>query len=235
MISIKNSYRNKRFSVYGDSISTLFGYSRPAEAVYYDFEKSFSTKIYEKEHTWWGKVISELGGTLLVNNSFSGCTVCRHPLCEIPSYGCSDRRIAMLHTSWADPDVIMVFMGINDWGWRMQVFEDGQKNVNAQPEGVFSPAYRSMLEKLKKNYPDAEIWCLTLPQSTPAQGIANDSPAGYALAQYNQAICQSAREAGCRVINMHTTIVLESNHTVDGVHPNALGMQALADAILKQI
>ena len=62
------------------------------------------------------------------------------------------------------PDVIIVYMGTNDWA-------DGKLSTNGDPlkeqdDTVFSVAYRIMLEKLKKNYPGAEIWCCTLAVST---------------------------------------------------------------------
>ena len=65
-----------RFSILGDSISTFSGYSEPAGAEFYDAEKKVLSRVTSQKDTWWGRTIEALGGTLLVNNSFSGSTVC---------------------------------------------------------------------------------------------------------------------------------------------------------------
>lgn len=73
-----NTYKGKAFSVLGDSISTLFGYSTPEDAVYYSASRRYETGGCYLRDTWWGRVIEALGGRLLINNSFSGSTVCRY-------------------------------------------------------------------------------------------------------------------------------------------------------------
>ena len=65
-------YKNKLFSVLGDSISTLEGYSVPESAVYYDTAHKLTLGVLTPKDTWWGQVIDHLGGKLLINNSFSG-------------------------------------------------------------------------------------------------------------------------------------------------------------------
>ena len=71
-----SNYQNKLFSVLGDSISTLWGYSVPDYAAYYDLSNALAADILSKADTWWGDVIEYLGAELLVNNSFGGSTVC---------------------------------------------------------------------------------------------------------------------------------------------------------------
>lgn len=147
-MSTQDSYKNKLFSVFGDSISTLDGYSEPDDAVFYDGLRRLEANILSPDDTWWGQVIRQLGGELLVNNSFSGSMVTKHRNCMFPSYGCSDERTAALGRDGLLPDVIMVYMGTNDWGY-------GVKPTPETPseEGdisVFSVAYKCMLEKLQK-------------------------------------------------------------------------------------
>ena len=85
-------YKNKLFSVLGDSISTFEGVSEPEFAAFYDNYNKLLGNIYSPKQTWWGIVIDTLGGELLVNNSISGSTVTWHPSYEISSYACSDER-----------------------------------------------------------------------------------------------------------------------------------------------
>ncbi|MBQ9777391.1 MAG: hypothetical protein IJW22_00555, partial [Clostridia bacterium] len=156
-------YQGKRFAVLGDSISTLDGYSKPDEAVFYQGMKKFESDVFASEDTWWGQVIDALGGVLWANDSFSGSTVSRKRGCTYPSFSCSDERTAALGRADTPPDVIMIFMGINDWGSGIRVVpQTADENDDLS---IFCVAYRVMLEKLRHNYPDAEIWCLTLPVS----------------------------------------------------------------------
>jgi len=89
-------YQGKYFSVLGDSISTLAGWNPPDHAVFYNWEHKRPSGVLGPEDTWWGKVIDALGGQLLMNESWSGSLVCKHPRCEIESYGCSDVRTGNL-------------------------------------------------------------------------------------------------------------------------------------------
>ena len=110
------AYKDQYFSILGDSLSTLAGYNPPECAVFYDWNNKRLADIYAPEDTWWGKVIQALGGKLLVNHAYSGSLVCKHPACEVESYGCSDLRTGRLGLDELMPDVIMVLMGLNDFG-----------------------------------------------------------------------------------------------------------------------
>ena len=102
-----NRYKNKYFSILGDSISTFEGVSLPKEGAFYDTFKKLSANVLTVADTWWGQVIDALGGRLLVNNSISGSTVTWHKDYEYQSYGCSDERTRSLHKDGAMPNVIM--------------------------------------------------------------------------------------------------------------------------------
>ena len=219
----KSAYKGKYFSILGDSISTLAGYNPPECAVFYDRENKRLSGVYTPEDTWWGQVINALGGQLLVNHSWSGSLVCMHPACEIESYGCSDARTSALEAEGRTPDVIMVLLGLNDRGWGMRVTPgDGEEGLS-----VFSVAYAAMLEKLKRNYPRAEIWCLTLPQG---RGGEFQGVAGRRIHDYCEAIRSCGEQAGCSVVDIYRPD--QPYDTIDGYHPNAAGMRTIADAVL---
>ena len=59
------NYQNKYFSILGDSISTLEGYSQPREAAFYSGERKLKSGVFTPSDTWWGQVIERLGGQLL--------------------------------------------------------------------------------------------------------------------------------------------------------------------------
>jgi len=215
-------YQGQYFSVLGDSISTLEGYSQPDFAAFYNTEKKLLSGVLTPADTWWGKVIDGLGGRLLVNNSFSGSTVCRLPAYEIESYGCSDERTGSLHTGDQNPDVILVYLGTNDWG---QGLAPVPSVGRAGGLCVFSEAYGCMLEKLKKNYPRAEIWCFTLAVSKFPEGTFPYRYRGHHMEEYCNVIRSAAQTYGCRLIDLYT--LAAPYETIDGFHPNARGMQTL--------
>lgn len=225
-------YQNQYFSILGDSISTLAGYNPVENAVFYDWSNKRLADIYAPEDTWWGRVIETLGGKLLMNNSWSGSLVCRHPACEIESYGCSDARTAALGVGDATPDVVMILMGLNDFGWAMRP----EAAAGEQTLSVFSVAYGAMLEKIRHNFPDAEIWCLTLPVSTWSRNpdfVPPMTRGGWHLTDYNRVICACAEKTGCRLVDIFDAHA--PYDTIDGYHPTAGGMKTIADAVLRQI
>ena len=215
----------------GDSISTLDGYTEPEYAAFYEGMKKLETDVLFVGDTWWGQVIERLGGFVLVNNSFSGSTVVKLPAYEIPSYGCSSERTSALHRDAQMPDVIMIFMGTNDWGHGVKPrpsFRSEENDVS-----VFSVAYEAMLTKLRKNYPDAELWCLTLPVAVCTNRENFVFPYYYGkrhIEEYCKVICASAERFGCRVIDLYHAQTHPD--TLEGFHPNADGMKTLADAVI---
>lgn len=224
-------YINKYFSILGDSISTFEGYSEPYDAIFYDALTKCQSDILRVTDTWWGQVINYLGGELLVNNSFSGSLVSKHPDCEISSYGCSNERTSSLAKKGISPDVIMVFLGTNDWGYGIKVNPKNKEEKDSI--SIFSVAYRMMLSKLKNNYPLAEIWCFTLPISNYKKVNGADFPYYYGgthIEEYCNAIRESANEYGCKIIDLYNSG--KKHDTIDGFHPNAIGMKAIADTVI---
>lgn len=225
------SYKNKKFSILGDSISTFEGYSEPYDACFYESLLKCQTDILRVSDTWWGQVIEHLGGELLVNNSFSGSLASKHPNCEIESYGCSNERTSSLSKNSVSPDVIMVFIGTNDWGHGVKLRPESGAEEN--DESVFLVAYDTMLKKLKANYPNAEIWCITLPVSNYRKIYNKDFPysfGGVHIEKYCNIIFECAEENGCKVIDLYNSGI--KHDTIDGFHPNAKGMKAISKAII---
>ena len=123
----------------------------------------------------------------------------------------------------------MILMGINDWGWGVPIYPNGEKDGL----GVFAVAYSEMLKKIKANYPHAEIWCLTLPKSKwskhPEIEIP-DTKSGGNLNDYGKAIRACGEKAGCRVLDIYRP--QDCYDTIDGFHPTADGMECIANAVL---
>lgn len=230
-MDMKNRYEGKLFSILGDSISTLEGYSEPEDTAFYTGIAKCQADIFAPEDTWWGQVLEHLGGELLVNNSFSGSLVTKRHDCIYPSYGCSDERTSALGRMGQTPDVIMVYMGTNDWGWGMDLQpenEEGKEDISA-----FSVAYDLMLRKLRENYPEAELWCFTI--AVCAGKDTGDSAFRYRRrGRHVEAYCDVIREAaethGCRLIDLYQNA--KPYDTIDDAHPSVDGMKTLAETVI---
>lgn len=110
----------KKFSILGDSISTLEGYNPHGYRVFHEGQTCQRTGVSRIENTWWGKVIHALDGELLVNNSWSGSRVTKVPL---DREGCFLPAVVMrgqggLHTNNVNPGCHSCVSGTNDWAFR---------------------------------------------------------------------------------------------------------------------
>ncbi len=231
-MSAVNTYQNKFFSILGDSISTLEGYNPPNCGVFYDWVNKYKSGVFTPDDTWWGQVVQRLGGRILVNNSYSGSCVCKLPAMEIESYGCSDKRTSALGMGPLNPGVIIIFLGTNDWGKGLPVFPTEFRSGLS----VFATAYEAMLTKIKTNYPNAEIWCLTLPCSYPSQNPNRPFPThfgGRDIADYCTAIRECATRAGCKVVDIYKP--QSPFEAFDEFHPSADGMKTISELILAEL
>ncbi len=128
------------------------------------------------------------------------------------------------------PDVIMIYMGVNDWASGTPIEAYGGMMENQS----FAGAYRIMLDLIKKHYPNAEVWCISPAVSTLRGDPAFEFPyrlGGIHLREYADAIGKVAAEKGCVFVdaNKNTRLV----DAMDGIHPDKNGMMTLADEILK--
>ena len=229
----ENPYKHKYFSILGDSISTFEGLSEPKNAVYYNRDKKLESGVHTYLGTWFGQVIEHFEGELLVNHSFSGSKVCKDSFYDYPSHACSKERTSSLGKDGIAPDVIMVYMGTNDWGAGVQVNPNPNVKTDEEDLTIFSIAYQKMLERLKTNYPNAEIWCMTLPIAACWSRENYAFPyciEGRHIEEYCEAICKSAKRFGCRLIDLYHWE--EPYDTMDGAHPNASGMRTIANAVI---
>ncbi len=220
-------YKDKYFSILGDSISTFEGVSVPKNCEFYNLTNKMKAGVTKVSDTWWGGVIESLGGKLLVNNSISGSTVCYSPSYTYQSYGCSDERTSTLHEENTYPDVIMVYLGTNDFGMDKEIFSQDKSDLT-----VFENAYKTMIEKLKTNYNMAEIWCLSLCACEYFTTYKVNN-CGKNLTDYNSVIKCLCENLNCKFIDIYN----ESTpyETMDEIHPNYDGMQLIRNNVLKSI
>lgn len=232
-----NPYFGKQFSVLGDSISTLDGYNPLGYNLFYFGENCFRSGVREMKDTWWGKVIDFFGGELLVNNSWSGSRVTQLPGSDslFPS-GCSDERTGNLHIRNVVPDVIIVYLGTNDWANGVPIEFDGCTLLGHEYNDIFVSAYGNMIRKIRSNYPNAEIWCCTLCATFMSSDPSFHFPYKYNgnyINKYNQIIETVANQQNCKLIDLFSYSV--PYDSIDGSHPNVNGMNTLATLMIRSI
>lgn len=136
-----NPYYKKRISILGDSISTLEGYNPLGHNLFFKGEICAESGVSDMTDTWSGSRVSKLPDSQSL----------------FPS-GCSDERANGLHIRDVNPEVIIVYIGTNDWSYgvfpelkRMGFFDEHKKihvdGFATPDETVFSFAYDVMIKK----------------------------------------------------------------------------------------
>ena len=231
MKDMTSEYKSKKFSILADSISTFSGYNHPDCEIFYDAIRKRESGVLSYSDTWWGRALDRLGAELLINNSFSGSTVTRDKRHEIESYASGDTRIKSLANGALTPDVIMVFMGMNDWLGGAPLYpEDAEGDIHC-----FSLDYKAMIEKLKREYPSAEIWCLALPARREGEYPDEGRFLRYErhINEFCEVIREVAHEYSVKLIDIYDPE--RPFETFDGYHPSYRGMATIADAVLGEI
>lgn len=186
--------------------------------------------------TWWDKVIGFFGGELLVNNSWSGSRVTKLPGRNglLPS-ACSDERTSSLHINSVMPDVIVVYLGTNDWAFGANAGND-TRLLGEDDNELFDLAYNNMLNKLKTNYPHSEIWCCTLSETFMSKNPDFTFPHKYSgmhIEEYNEIIRKISFRNKCKLIDLYRCKM--PYDSIDGTHPTSVGMSTIATAVIREM
>lgn len=259
---LKDKFRGKKIAIVGDSISTyngwlpssVSGFSGTAYATYYP-----QGDVNSVDKTWWYQVAQNLGinTTDIANTSWSGGTVCGDSTSTTNGKpACSTKRISDIAIRGFNPDIIIVYIGCNDW---YQCGLSGYSTIlgtwaitDAVPaEGTihaFRSAYALMLSKIQNAYPNARIFCCTILDDWKRDAVADDpsdnawpsnDAAGYTTKQWNDNIKEIADAFACDVIDIHNCGITYYNipsFAVDtGLHPNAAGHAMIARKVTSEL
>ena len=209
-------YKGRRLSILGDSISTYLGVSNDEtvnSTVKYN-HCFYGKRNFSVEETYWGRLIEKFGFDLCVNNSWSGGNLSG----RLDETSGVNRASELARDSGETPDVIIVFMGINDFG------------RGVTPE-VFSMDYEETLMTINENYPDAVVCCVNLPNRT---FVFEEE-----TKVYNNVIETAVMSMGERYVVADLFGSRMSwrfndgyyNNTLDGLHPDQDGMRMIAEVI----
>ena len=231
----------KKVSILGDSISTYSGFNPTGYLTQYP-----SGDVDSVTKTWWWKVIRNTGMKLLKNCSWAGSFVGGNST-GTAFAGCSSQRIADMKDGAVNPDIIIIYDGINDWilsrtlgNWNSTKEIPSEGNVN-----IFADAYALMVYKLMSAYPSAKIFCCTLPEETATSEHITDNTYprlnqnGNTITDFNNVIKEIANCFGVGIIDLHKesgiTFYNSSANTLDGLHPNKNGMDKISETVSNYI
>ena len=227
------SYKGKKLSIIGDSISTYVGWIPSGNANYYTGSNTGVTSV---DQTWWKRLIDSTEMELELNQSWSGSRVTTtRPTDPIASAGCMTRA----QTLGDDPDVVITYIGINDFNNEVPLGTwDGTGAIPTATD-TFKEAYAVMLNKVRARYPNAELFCATLPPDERNGDVGGEeiNDAGVYLSEFNDAIKLVANAFGAKVIDFANCGITPDNlniymgdYTSEGraLHPNAAGHELMA-------
>lgn len=212
--------QNAYLSIIGDSISTYEGYIPKGHIHFPEYSSTGSVSVNQ---TWWKKTVSNLGCRLGVNNSYSGT-------CVMDAYGAytSSETVQRLRKCMRSdnipPDIIVVFMGMNDC-----LIE----NVSVEQ---FAKSYENMIKNLQELYPDAVLFFATI-----SYEVNYESKGAEALkkhldskAEMNEIIRNLAKQYDYPVIEFASAFN-SREFLLDTVHTNYKGMEKFAEVATKTI
>lgn len=255
-----NGFSGKTVSFLADSITTYedpegFRWIPSGYAMWYYISRHSTTGIDNVNKTWWKQVLNKLGMKLCVNAAWSGSKVTGNSKDTSGSVGCGDGRISALTVKegvksecpvGTKPDIIIIFIGINDFGYGTTDYPVGNWDMSTLPkEGVqstFDTSYALCVSKIMKTYPEAEVFCCTLLEtsgtydSTSGWPLNNDN--AVKINEYNKKIREIAHLFGAKIIDLHAcgiTYFNASKFCVDKLHPNAKGANLIARKAISDI
>lgn len=161
---VQSSSLNYSFSIFGDSISTFEGWIPENNATWYPSENN---NVKNVENTWWKQLSDKNGMKLLVNNSYSGSSLCTTGYGE----GEGSTRISFVtrikeNTSGETPDIIFIQGGTNDvWGGcplGSELFLDYTEYTENDLKQVI-PAFCYIVDYLKTFNPNSKIVYIQMP------------------------------------------------------------------------
>ncbi len=210
---------SKNLLIFGDSYSTFKGFIPEGYLAYYSENGRPETDVTAVNQTWWYQVVNEAKLNLVLNNSWSGSTIC---YTGYENKDCSQtssfiRRLQNLidegFFAENNIDKVFVFGGTNDSWCGAPLGEIKKDNwINDDLYNIL-PAIYCFFDLLKKALPNAEIYCLI------NTGLKKE-------------VADSLKDAA-QIYNI-TPIVFDKIDKQCG-HPTIEGMNDIKNAVLKAL
>ena len=203
--------------IFGDSYSTYEGYIPEVYAIYYTkSQRSDSAYLDSVQKTWWKMLLDETDSNLVLNNSWSGSTVCytgylgvdknqsfvkRARECLIDGV-CNSKKV----------DTVLIFGGTNDNWANSPLGSEKYENITEKDLESFFPALCYLITYIKNSSKDIRIINITNTE------LREEVTSGMA------SICE---HLGVENVVLHG---IEKDYG----HPNEKGMEQIKNQILEK-
>ena len=226
----------KKISFMGDSITTFQNWIPTGNAVYYP-----QGDVNNVAKTYWMRCLSKFNMVLATNEAWSGSRLTQ--TAGVRASATAPERWGRLRTNGEtgeDPDIIVIHISTNDFtnGVALGDFDFGDTpNLNQ-----VRPAWCYLLKNLMQTYHKAEIYVCTILQRQREQTyFPEKNSAGNTVADFNQVIREVCDLMGVKMIDLNKCGFTPYNfnkgqmeggeniYSLDGLHPNTVGMDKIAD------
>ncbi len=146
--------------ILGDSYSTFDGYNPEGNEVWYKVGGHENTDVTEVSDTWWWKLLREVDGTLVLNESYSGSTVCNTERPQIPRTSFVCRLNGLIERGFFNEnqiDTVFLFGGTNDSWIDSPIGETQFSDFTKSDLDNVLPAFGYALKKLRETSPNAKL------------------------------------------------------------------------------
>lgn len=146
--------------ILGDSYSTYEGYIPEGNAFWYGVCEKNTTDVTSVTQTWWHMLLAGADATLVLNESYSGSTVCNTERPEIPGTSFVRRLDALIERGFFSQcriDTVFVFGGTNDAWIHSPIGENHYRGARGAELDFVLPAFCYLLERLVAVLPQARI------------------------------------------------------------------------------
>ena len=216
--TVKLNTAIKNILIIGDSYSTFKDYSPEGYSVYYTGESG--TDLKNVTQTWWYRFTEQTKTNLVLNDSWSGSTVCYTGRVS-PEYGYRSSFVNRMHLMLKDDffkkndiDTVFVFGGTND-SW-LETTPKGEPMLSGwREEDLYStlPSISYLICKLKEELPSGNIIFI----------INTD---------LDERITSAIKEASA---HFGTSYIELNGIDKDSGHPTIFGMEQICNQILDSI
>lgn len=236
----QSQFAGKIISIMGDSISTFRGSIPDGNATWYP-----KNEVNSPDKTWWSLLLGMTGAELGINNSWSGSRVSNTSETNSGNLGPDRCMPALAGIESLDdngtPDIILFFGGPNDInnGVPLGTFD---KNVAHDTVDLtttiwdnFADAYKTTIMRMQHYYPHAKIVCIT-PMYNGSSKSYNKRLDSFVsvikdITDYFGIHCIDLRKCGINLGNNPP----EYGLMIDGLHPDAKGMELIANYVYLQL
>lgn len=148
--------------ILGDSLSTFKGYIPETHAACYKPIKQENNDITDVNETWWKIVLNNTDSNLVLNDSWSGTTIC-HTGYDGKDYSNRsfvtrfDKLIEEKYFNGKQIDTILIFGGTNDNWAQSPVGEVKFEDWTNDDLYKVLPAFCYLLSKVKATLPNARV------------------------------------------------------------------------------